>query len=85
MEQCRATPRYRANEGGLIALDEHISVACMVHDQSLHGVRLTMLDTSFVPSAFTLAAACLGETQVCRVEWRTDKMIGAWFDRAAQW
>ena len=57
----------------------------MIHDQPLRGERLTMFEGSVVLSAFVLTAPCLGETQDCRVEWRTDEVISPWFDHPVPW
>ena len=80
MEERRAALRQRVDEGGLISIDEHTSMGCMVHDVSVTGVRLTMPNTASVPDAFMLDAPCVGGIRVCRVAWRDDETIGAWFE-----
>ncbi|GJE75212.1 PilZ domain-containing protein [Methylorubrum suomiense] len=75
----RAEPRLRVGEAGLIALDEHSSVGCLVHDVSNGGVRITLPDAAIIPDVFLLVASCLPAATVCRVIWREDEMIGARF------
>ena len=53
-------------------------MACLIHDISAGGVRITMPDAKVVPTTFVLMATYLGD-HVCRVVWRTDEMIGAMF------
>ncbi len=83
MDERRATPRHRVTENGLIAIDEHTSIPCMLYDISEGGVRLTLPDTGPVPDTFVLVSPCLGEVRVCAVAWRTDETIGAQFKTAA--
>jgi len=75
----RASPRTRVDESGLIAVDEHTSLACLVYDLSEHGVRLVSLDAASVPEVFLLAARPFAEPRVCRVVWRGAEEIGARF------
>lgn len=81
MSDRRAQPRCRVEEGGVIALDEHRSIACIVYDLSSRGVRLTMPDTSEVPGTFLLSSRYLGDAHVCVAMWRTPEEIGARFER----
>ncbi|GJD80417.1 hypothetical protein GCM10007886_00440 [Methylobacterium gregans] len=75
----RASPRTRVDESGLIAVDEHTSLACLIYDLSEHGVRLVSLDPACVPEVFVLAARPFAEPRVCRVVWRGAEEIGARF------
>jgi hypothetical protein len=78
MDERRSQPRSRVDQNGLITVDEHTSMACLIHDISAGGVRITMPDAKVVPTTFVLMATYLGD-HVCRVVWRTDEMIGAMF------
>jgi hypothetical protein len=78
-QERRAAPRFRSDETGSIAVDEHTQLACLVHDVSLGGVKITLPDADRVPSTFLLEAPPLDGIKVCRVVWRTDEMIGAQF------
>jgi hypothetical protein len=75
----RSEPRLRVGETGLIALDEHSSVGCLVHDVSAGGVRITLPDVDVIPDVFLLIASCLPAATVCHVVWRQEEMIGARF------
>lgn len=81
----RTAPRQRSQEDGLIVVDEHTTLACMLYDRSDTGVRLTMLDARAVPDTFVLIARCLGVAHVCSVAWRSDETIGARLDRPTTW
>ncbi|WP_430912419.1 PilZ domain-containing protein [Methylobacterium sp. sgz302541] len=83
MQDRRAAPRQRIDAGGLIVVDEHRSIACLVYDLSNGGVRLTMPDTSEVPATFLLSGEGLGDADVCVAVWRTHEEIGARFASAA--
>ena len=78
MDNRRTESRCRIDQPGLITLDEHTSVGCLIHDISTHGIKITMPDATVVPMTFVLMASDLGE-QLCTVVWRTDEMIGATF------
>ena len=78
-EERRADPRHPIGETGSVALDEHTSIGCLIHDLSLGGVRITLPDANCIPDIFLLTASCLGAVTVCSVVWRTDEMIGAAF------
>ena len=61
----------------VIAVDEHTSVACMIDDTTLTGLKLTLLDAAEVPNTFVLL---LGATmRVCSIVHRTDEEIEARF------
>ncbi|MGU3362120.1 PilZ domain-containing protein [Methylobacterium sp. M6A4_1b] len=75
----RTEPRFRSDEAGRITVDEHTEIACLVHDFSLSGVKITLPDANLVPSTFLLAAPPLDGVKVCSIVWRTDEMIGAQF------
>lgn len=79
MIEGRVEERQRKDEAGLIAIDEHTTIPCIVYDVSSSGVRLTLPETNQVPETFLLHAACIAGTEVCRVVWRGEETIGASF------
>jgi hypothetical protein len=79
MQERRAEPRQRVDGYGSIAVDEHTTVACLVHDISPSGVRITLPDAGSVPAIFLLTAPILDGVRVCSIAWRGDEMIGAQF------
>ena len=79
MQERRAEPRFVSDESGCITLDEHTQIACLVHDFSLGGVKITLPDASRVPNTFLLTAPPLEGIKVCQIVWRSDEMIGAQF------
>ncbi|BDL42241.1 hypothetical protein MSPGM_48310 [Methylorubrum sp. GM97] len=64
-------------EPGLIAVDEHTSIGCWVHDISAQDVEIVVPDASLVPDVFLLTSSAQESIKVCRTLWRTDEMIGA--------
>lgn len=62
---------------GRIAIDEHSSVACMIHDVTPTGLRLTLLDGTEIPATFVLFAG--SDVHVCRIVRRGDEEIEARF------
>ena len=76
MIERRSAERTRVDEPGVIIIDEHTTIPCIVYDLSDTGVRLTMLETAGVPDTFLLDSPCLG-TGLCEVAWRSDEAIGA--------
>lgn len=78
-EERRIEPRQRIGDSGSVALDEHTSIGCLVHDLSASGVRITLPDAAAIPEVFLLDAPCLPATAVCHVVWRNEEMIGARF------
>ncbi|GLS53446.1 hypothetical protein GCM10007886_16290 [Methylobacterium gregans] len=64
------------NQSGVITVNEHTTLPCVVYVLSEVGVRLLFLDTAEVPDTFGLNAPCFG-SGVCEVVWRSDEMIGA--------
>lgn len=64
-------------QAGLIAVDEHTSIGCWVHDISAQDVEIIVPDTSVVPEVFMLTSSDQEAIKVCRTLWRTDEMIGA--------
>ncbi len=79
MIERRVEERQRKDIAGLIAIDEHTTVPCIIYDLSASGVRLTLPETAQVPDTFLLHSACIAGTEVCRVVWRTDETLGAAF------
>lgn len=78
----RSAPRAQINQSGVIAIDEHTTLPCVIYDLSEVGVRLLFIETEQVPNTFVLNAPCFG-SGVCEVVWRTDEMIGARLQRLA--
>lgn len=78
-DERRASPRTRLDESGLITVDEHTTLPCLIYDLSESGVRLVSLDATCVPEIFLLAAARFAEPRVCRAVWRGPEEIGARF------
>ncbi|MGV7033850.1 PilZ domain-containing protein [Methylobacterium symbioticum] len=74
-EQCRGGTDCK-DDPGIITIDEHTTVDCLVFDLSESWVRLTMMSSANVPDTFLLDAQCFG-SGICEVEWRTDEAIGA--------
>jgi hypothetical protein len=64
-------------EPGLIAVDEHTSIGCWIHDISAQDVEIVVPDASLVPDVFLLTSSAQESIKVCRTLWRTDEMIGA--------
>ena len=79
MNERRSVGRRRIDEAGLIAVDEHTSIPCLVYDVSVGGARLTLPNADIVPATFVLEAPCLDRAQVCDVMWRNEECIGAQF------
>lgn len=65
---------------GFIAIDEHTHKGCVIQDATDLGASLVMIDTTSVPDAFVLYSLHFDRAQPCKVVWRTDEVIGAWFD-----
>lgn len=79
MSERRAVPRQRIDEQGLIAIDEHTSMPCLIYDLSERGARLVAPEAPSVPPIFLLAAGRFPDPRVCEVVWRTPEEIGARF------
>ncbi|MEH3119110.1 MAG: PilZ domain-containing protein [Methylorubrum populi] len=77
--QHRFDAHHPTAETGWIAIDEHTSIGCLVHDLSAHGVEIVVPDASIVPEVFMLTAMRLASTKVCHTLWRTDETIAAQF------
>ena len=84
MQDRRAEQRFRVNEIGSVAIDEHTTIPCLIYDQSSIGVRLTMVDTSGVPDTFVLLGDRFPRARICTAAWRTSEEIGAFFDQPAE-
>ena len=84
MSERRLAERVLVSGAGVVAVDEHTTVPCVVYDLSDAGVRLTMITTAGVPDTFLLQAPCFG-SGVCEVAWRTDESIGARLTRLGKW
>ncbi len=69
-------------ETGLIAIDEHCSLSCLIDNVTATGLTLTVLDGAEIPAAFMLTIG--SAIRVCRVVRRGSEAIEARFaDRAA--
>lgn len=68
-----------SDQAGLIALDEHTSIGCLIHDITAQGVELTVPDASIVPDVFMLTASSPESIKVCHTLWRSDETIRARF------
>ena len=77
--QCDREPTCK-DEPGLITVDEHTTINCLIFDLSETWVRLTMMSTAIIPDTFLLDAQCLG-SGICEVDWRTYEAIGARLQR----
>lgn len=62
---------------GLIAIDEHSSVSCMIHDVTSTGLTMTLLDGTEVPSTFVLFVG--SDARVCTIVRRSEEEIVASF------
>lgn len=65
---------------GFIAIDEHTHKGCVIQEATDLGAYLVMIDTTVVPDRFVLYSLFFDRAQPCKVVWRTDEVIGAWFD-----
>lgn len=65
---------------GFIAIDEHTFKGCVIHETTDLGAHLVMLDTGSVPNEFILYPISFDRAQLCKIIWRTDESIGAWFE-----
>ena len=76
----RAADRHVVKENGMIAIDEHTSVSCLIYDRSEVGVRLTLPDTNAIPDMFLLNCGSQN-MRVCKTIWKSTEEIGASFER----
>lgn len=65
---------------GFIAIDEHTHKGCVIQESTDLGAYLVMIDATLVPDTFVLYSLFFDKAQPCHVVWRTDEVIGAWFD-----
>ena len=77
----REYPRVQWVTGGKIDLAGSGKVLrCLVHNLSLGGARLTMLDTDRLPETFKLCATPWDQSfHACRVVWRSKRAVGVAF------
>jgi hypothetical protein len=80
MFERRSAPRTILNETGIISVDEHRSLPCIVYDRSAGGVRIALPDTEIVPDRFILSIDASNEILVCQAIWRKADEIGATAD-----
>ena len=62
---------------GLIAVDEHTSLSCMIDEVTPTGLALTLPDATAVPGTFVLTVG--GDARVCTVVRRDEETIEARF------
>lgn len=76
MTERRAKDRTRLNIIGVILIDEHSTVPCIVSDRSARGIRVTLPSAVDVPDVFILTMDEIREALVCRTAWRKPDQIG---------
>ena len=76
MIERRAGNRTRLNIPGMILVDEHRTVPCIIADRSATGIRVSLPNTENLPDVFILTFDDTGEALVCRAAWRKDDQIG---------
>jgi len=76
MIERRAEDRTRLNIPGMILVDEHRTVPCIVADRSATGIRVTLPNTENLPDVFILTFDDSGEALVCRAAWRKADQVG---------
>ena len=76
MMERRAEDRTRLAISGMILVDEHRTVPCIVSDRSATGIRVTLPNTEDLPDVFILTFDDTGEALVCRAAWRKVDQIG---------
>ena len=72
----RYETRTRHNTPGMILVDEHRTLPCIVSDRSATGIRVTLPSTDDVPETFILTLDGSDEALVCRAAWRKPDQIG---------
>jgi hypothetical protein len=80
MEQQRNARRVSINLQGRIAVAGQPAIPCVVHDMSRWGVRLRLVGTERVPSAFTLLIDATDKAIGCETVWKNADEIGALTD-----
>ena len=77
----REHPRVQWVTGGRIDLADNGKVLrCLVHNLSLGGARLTMLDTDRLPETIKLCVTPWDQSfHECRVVWRSKRAVGVAF------
>ena len=76
MIERRAEDRTHLNITGLILVDEHRTMPCIIADRSAFGVRVISVSAEDLPDTFILTFDDTGEALVCRVAWRRADQIG---------
>jgi len=76
MNERRAEDRTRLDIPGMILVDEHRTVPCIIADRSATGIRVKLPNTETLPDVFILTFDDTGEALVCRAAWRKDGQIG---------
>jgi len=91
MIERRAEDRTPLNVTGLILVDEHRTMPCIIFDRSASGVRITSPSAEELPDTFILTVDDTGEALVCRAAWRrvdqigciADALILEWFETSS--
>lgn len=76
MVERRAEDRTRLNISGVILVDEHRTMPCIISDRSATGIRVTLPSAEDLPDVFILTFDDTGEAIVCRAAWRKVDQIG---------
>lgn len=76
MIERRAEDRTRLNIFGMILVDEHRTMPCIISDRSATGIRVTLPNAEELPDVFILTFDDTGEALVCRAAWRKTDQIG---------
>lgn len=80
MTERRTEDRTRLNISGLILVDEHRTLPCIISDRSATGIRVTSPSAEELPDTFILTVDDTGEALVCRAAWRKVDQIGCTAD-----
>lgn len=76
MIERRAEDRTSLNISGMILVDEHRTMPCIISDRSATGIRVTLPSAEDLPDVFILTFDDTGEALVCRAAWRKVDQIG---------
>ncbi|MCJ2087938.1 PilZ domain-containing protein [Methylobacterium sp. E-005] len=76
MNERRAEDRTCLNIPGMILVDEHRTLPCLIADRSATGIRVTLPNPENLPDVFILTFDDTREALVCRAAWRKADQIG---------
>src|SRR5215213_7038898 len=80
----RKTQRVEWNSPGRIRFDGgRTACACIIHNLSNSGARITAANVAELPASFTLELLPEGRIRNCNVVWRTPSELGVTFTPAA--